>query len=958
MMSFRTRAMRPGLLAGAVMLALAPTLALAQDQAQTQTPTDLDRVEVTGSRIRGVEIENQQPILTVTRDEIERTGYVSVADLLQNISSAGAPSISRADALLSGEDVGGYYVDIRNLGATRTLVLVNGVRLGASTAGFQDLSQVPMAAIERIDVLKDGASSIYGSDAIAAVVNIITRKRYDGAEVSAQYGQYGEGDGGETVYSGVFGTGNDRGGITIAAEVMKSDPILGGDRWFSRHGNAGPDYPGSGWSPISQYGSFCDPCGDPDLSPGDPGYVDPVWKTLRDGGDPANAADYVPITPDKYANANEQMYLQTGVERKSIFTNINYDLTDRISFNGDITYNKRTTDQQIAGYPYGGAGFGTLLSADSAFNVLGRDMDFRRRLWEVPRTTRNDLDTIRFVGSLAGYFDVNDKPWDWTVTYGYNKNDSTKTGHGDASLLATAQALGPSFIDDAGTARCGAPGAVIDGCVPWNPLLPDGVPGQGSLANADVQQFLFPYFTDTGQTKSKIYSANLTGALFEMPAGDLAFAAGVERREEFGEFVPDAFAQSGNFTGLAAETTHGKYDVNEAYLEFNVPVLSDMAFAQELTLNLASRYSDYSNFGSTTNSKASFLWRPVESLALRGTWAEGFRAPSISDLYGGSGASFESYTDPCSVGVAGSVAGNSNCTNAGVSPTYVQLGQGLEACTAWPCQTPDQFTAGSNPELGPEESKSKTAGLVWSPGFVDGLDMTVDWYSYKITNAIIDDTVDRILRDCYVLGDASRCSLVTRSPGDGHITHVFFGLTNLGRLETEGWDFGVKYRLHDTAAGSFNFDWQTSYLVKSDVLGENADGDDILVGNAGETGFFRVKSSLAANWVVNDEWSATWTARYYSSFNDGCVTDRPCSDPDRFANGEPAPRNKLGSNTFHDVQVAYQAPWNATIALGVDNVFDREAAIMYSGNNVSTAFPYYPEFDIGRFGYMRYTQRF
>ncbi|MGY0559984.1 TonB-dependent receptor [Luteimonas sp. A277] len=956
-MKFRTHVVRLGVLPSAIAAALLPAVLAAQETPPAD-PTTLDRIEVTGSRIRGVEIENQQPIVTVTREEIERTGHVSVADLLQNIASAGSPAISRADALASGENVGGYYVDIRNLGATRTLVLVNGVRLGSTTGGLQDLSQIPMAAIDRIDILKDGASSIYGSDAIAAVVNIITRKRFEGAEASVQYGQYTDGDGGETIYSGVFGASNDRGGVTIAAEVMESDPVLAGSRWFSRYGNAGPDFPGSGWSPVSQNGSFCNPCSVPGLSPGDPGYVTPVWNTLRPGGNPANAADYVPITPDQYANSNLQMLLQTGLERKSVFTNINYDLTDRITFNGDITYNQRTTNQQIAGYPYQAGAFGTPLSADSVFNVLGRDIDFRRRLWEVPRTTRSELDTMRFVGSLEGYFDVNDRPWDWTVSYAYNKNDLTKTARGDASLLATAPALGPSFFDDAGVARCGAPGAVIDGCVPWNPLLPYGVPGQGSLANANLQEFLFPLYTDSGETKTKIFSANLTGGLFALPGGDLAFAVGVERREESGEFVPDAFAQSGNHTGLAAQTTRGEYEVDEAYLEFNIPLLRDVPFAQELTVNLASRHSDYSNFGTTTNSKASFLWRPLDELAVRATWAEGFRAPSIDNLFGGSGSSFEFYTDPCSVGVAGSVAGSASCINAGVPVNYVQLGQGLQPCTSWPCQTPDQFTTGSNPRLGPEESKSWTAGVVWSPGFADGLDLSLDWYSYKISNAIFDDSVNRILRDCYVLGDASRCALVTRDPDDGHISHVFFGLTNLGQIETEGWDFGLKYRTPETAFGGFNFDWQTAYLSSYDVLGQNAAGDDILIGGAGETGFFRVRSVLSTNWRVSDEWNATWTARFYSAYHDGCVTARPCSDPDRYAYGESAPRNRLGSNTFHDVQVAYQAPWNATIALGVDNVLDREASIMFSGNNVSTAFPYYPEFDIGRFAYMRYTQRF
>ena len=186
-------AMRLGLLPAAVAVALVPAIAGAQEAAPAaQEATTLDRIEVTGSRIRGVNMETQQPIVTLSREEIQKQGFTSVADVLQNLTSAGSPAISRSEALASGENVGGYYIDIRNLGANRTLVLVNGKRLGATTGGYQDLSQIPMSAIDRMEILKDGASAIYGSDAIAGVVNIITRDNYDGAEASAHVGQYSE----------------------------------------------------------------------------------------------------------------------------------------------------------------------------------------------------------------------------------------------------------------------------------------------------------------------------------------------------------------------------------------------------------------------------------------------------------------------------------------------------------------------------------------------------------------------------------------------------------------------------------------------------------------------------------------------------------------------------------------------------------------------------------------------
>ena len=230
-MNFRTPAVRLGLLPAGIAIALTPAFASAQDAAAGATT--LDRLEVTGSRIRGANMETQQPILTLTRENLEKQGYTSVADVLQNMTSAGSPAISRSEALASGENVGGYYIDIRNLGANRTLVLMNGKRLGATSGGYQDLSQIPMSAIERIEVLKDGASAIYGSDAIAGVVNVITRKNFDGAEANVYTGQYGEGDGQKQTYDFMVGFSGERGSVTMGAEYHKEDPVWARDRWYT-----------------------------------------------------------------------------------------------------------------------------------------------------------------------------------------------------------------------------------------------------------------------------------------------------------------------------------------------------------------------------------------------------------------------------------------------------------------------------------------------------------------------------------------------------------------------------------------------------------------------------------------------------------------------------------------------------------------------------------------------------
>jgi len=943
-MTHRPTAMPRGLLPVSIALALAPAFAGAQDApaADAEKATTLDRIEVTGSRIRQAEVENQQPIIQLTRQDIEQQGFTSVADILQNLTSAGSPAISRTQALASGEDVGGYYIDIRNLGAERTLVLVNGKRLGVSTSGLQDLSQVPVSAIERIEVLKDGASSLYGSDAIAGVVNVITRRDFDGVEATAYRGQYSQGDGDKQTYSLTVGTVSDRSSVTMSYEYSKEEPVFAKDRSFSATGNR---------SPISQNGSASLPCG-----PG--GAV--TWCTLTPGTDPSVLANYTPITPAQYANPNEQMFLQTGIERHSLFVSDTVNVTDDIRFRADFQYNKRTTDQQIAGYPYQSSSFGTPLSGASYFNPTpGTAVAFRRRLWEVPRTTQSNLETFRVATGFEGSFQLGEHYWDWDVGANLNRNDVTKKGHGDASLIAAEGALGPSWFNPAtNRVECGSASAKIayDKCVPWNPLAPYGDAQDGSLTgNSALQAFLFPEYTDTGRTTSKTYSANLSGSLATLPAGDLGMAVGIEHRAEDGRFVPDAFRQSGKSTGLPANTTEGAYSLDEAYLEFQIPLLADMPFAKELTVDVASRYSDYSNFGDTTNSKFSLRWRPMDGLLVRGTYGEGFRAPSISDLYGGLGGSFESYIDPCGVNApTGSVNGNAACNGAGVPVGYVQLGQGLVPCTTYPCQTPDQFISGSNPDLLPETAKNKTVGVVWSPKWVEGLDIAVDWYSYKLTNAIVDDSVNNILRDCYVLGDAARCASITRA-ADGHITGMFFGKANLGEIQTEGWDVGVNYKLPETFLGAFTINWDNSYTSKYDELAYDNAGNKIMVGGVGSEGVFRLRSNLGVNWSKGI-WGANYTARYYSGIEEACTGNGGCSDPDRYVFGRAAPVNELGGNTFHDIQVSAKLPWNGTAAIGSNNVFNHVGPTMYT--QPSSNFRYYGGFDIGRTVYLKYTQRF
>ncbi|MGH8031448.1 MAG: TonB-dependent receptor plug domain-containing protein [Luteimonas sp.] len=977
-MTFKTTKLRDAIsfaLVTSTVALVGTGVAYAQDTAPADA-TNLDRIEVTGSRIRQVDTETAQPVLLISRKEIEKQGFNSVADILQNTTSAGSPAISRTAPLTSGESVGGTYIDLRSLGPNRTLVLVNGKRLGQTNQGFQDVASIPAVAVERIEILKDGASTIYGSDAIAGVINIITRKNFDGAEANAYIGQYGQGDGQRQQYDFLMGFTGDRGSLTAGVEYTKEDPVYAPNRWFSRDaspvGDKSAPRPG-GDSGTRKEGQFS--------------YNGIDYTLRRDiqGLDPALFSSYRPIDAAiDLTFPQQQSTVYSGIERKSVFLNGHYEISDKIAFDTDVLYTDRESFARNAGYPFRSADFpqtavqedanGNIiggLDADSYFNPVGENVDFRRRGWEQPREVFNSVTTFRWTAAFSGSFELGEgKFWDWDIGSLYNQNKGTQISTGNFNKLAVARATGPSFLNADGVVQCGTAANPITlgvgggSCTPWNPLIPFGYDSPNSLGDPNVRQYLLPVGQAVSETETRNYFANISGTIATLPAGDLGFAAGIEHRQESGTFSPDSLSQTGDSTDLGQGPTGGQYSLDEVYAELQVPLLADLPGAQELSVNLASRYSDYDTFGDTINSKFGFKWKPLESLLIRGTWAEGFRAPTISDLYGGGSQSFSFYADPCD-STHGVAAGSARCLQD-VPANFRQLANTADGLSEGPTDQSDRaFDTGSNPGLTPETSKSKTLGVVWSPSFAEGLNITLDWWNVRIENTIVGDTETGVLADCYVRGIESRCSDPTGSrftrDENGVITSFRTTNINAGFVETEGYDLDFSYAM-DTDYGRFSLAWLNSYVSKNEIKIDNNQSTPPSQQNgfASLTGIvFRLRSNATLGWEQGD-WGVSWTARYYSGFKEACnfPLDR-CDLPNYTAPdflGTITPQDEIGANTFHDVQIRYNTPWNATVAVGANNVFEHYAAPAYS--TPASGYAYYGGFDIGRFVYFKYQQRF
>ncbi|QGW66309.1 TonB-dependent receptor [Lysobacter soli] len=935
-------AMRVGMLPAGIAIALAPAFAVAQEGGEQQATT-LDRIEVTGSRIKRADVETSQPIFTLTRAEIQKQGVTSVADVLQRISTNGAALNTTFN---NGGD-GSSGISLRNLGEGRTLVLVNGRRWTQGLGGSVDLNTIPAAMVERVEVLKDGASTIYGSDAIAGVVNIITRQNFEGAEAGAYLGQYSQGDGNREAYDFTIGTGSDRGNVMIGASYVKEDAVMAGDRKISA---GGPPFFG-GQSGTGFPGSFVDPSDD-------------TRYVLDSSGNP------VPYVSSVHGyNTAPDNYLLTPQERTSLFAQANYDITDNFRFKTEMLYNERISEQLLAAMPV----TGMTLDAQSYYNptnpdgqygnVLGgtaRDLiGVNRRFQESGgRSFNQNVKNWHFYGGFEGFFEIGDRSFDWDTGYRYDRTDENDLTYGLFNLANLESAYGPSFLDADGVVKCGTPGDVIAGCVPVNALGPNGAISQEAI---DYTAFTAH---DSSRVTSKSYYANVSGDIVDLPAGPLAFAAGYEHRTEDGQYDPDAFIAAGLSTGNGSKPTAGGYKLDEYYLELAVPVLADLPGAKLLDFSLATRYSDFSNFGNTLNSKFGFRWKPIDDLMVRGNWSEGFRAPTINNLYAGDSDSFESYIDPCSTH-SGMRTGQTAqlCDAQGVPANFEQPGDGSSR------QTLEPFTWSSNENLQPETSTTRTLGFVYNPSWLEGFDISLDWWKIEIENAISRPEAQFILDKCYAGTPGEQaiyCGLFSRDPnypGDPNIiTQLEMPLLNLAEYNVEGWDMTVNYKFPETSFGKFSVTWDSTYTSNWSTKATADSAEEQRQGlYLPQDPYWRIKSNLYLDWTMGD-WGATWGMRYKSGLDESCPyaggstnAEAYCSDPDRVTADGPAPRNHLGATTYHDMQVRYNTPWNATVSVGANNVFDKEPPL-------SLRAPYNqfdPQYDLpGTYYYVQYRQRF
>ncbi|WP_062537999.1 TonB-dependent receptor plug domain-containing protein, partial [Mizugakiibacter sediminis] len=775
--------------------------------ATPQKAQSLETIVVTGSRIRRVDLETANPVFAIDRAQIQQSGKLTIGDLVQE-----APSVAGAAAnpnVNNGGGDGASTVELRGLGAQRTLVLINGHRVIASpSAGGVDINQIPANLVERIEVLKDGASAVYGSDAIGGVVNIILRSNYQGAEFSADYGISDRNDGERRGFSATFGQTGDKGSVIAGINYNKFDPISSADRDYAKDAtylySGAITKIGSSRTPLAHvYLPGANPAYDPnDPSKGPkffPGTLAAQYGCssviAKPGATGSSQSDYRCYTNADSYNYQAVNLILTPQERTSAFALANYQLSDSVSAYLDVFHNKTTSQFAIAALPFDALSDGVNISAQSYYNPFGIDFgpssgyNLRTRwtgLGQRVGSFATATDTV--VGGLKG--NVGDTSWQWDAGFTYGHISQLFQFGGTVYYAGLRDALGPSFLDTDGVVKCGTPGNVIEGCVPFN-IFDQSDPAQ----TAALAKFSANPYTNVVKTLRQA-EVNANGELFNLPAGTVSLAVGSAYRKEYQRTSVDFIAQvTDPATGTCAvsqsacaSSLTGGFNVKEAYAELFVPVLKDLPFARALNVILGSRYSDYSNFGNTTNSKLAVEWRPIDDLLLRGTISEVFRAPNISELYGGFAGSAPSFSDPC-VDYSGS--GKPHACQ------YVPAGYNGSGIGQVTAVASGALAAGVN--LKPELGKSFDWGFVYDPHWLDGFSVNVDVWRIYLNDTVQALGAQTIANLCFNSDTTATpgifCNYVHRNPVSGDVLYITAPTVNLGRRDTRGVDFGFKYRL-------------------------------------------------------------------------------------------------------------------------------------------------------------------
>ena len=852
----------------AVLLAAMPVPAWAQDAAPI---VKLEKVEVTGSHIPRTEVESALPVQIITREDIDRSGATNVSELMARVSANILGANDRTSQF--SDQPGLSSINLRGIGSGSTLVLLNGRRVAnyAFDGGAVDVNSIPLSAVERVEILKDGASAIYGTDAIAGVVNIILRRDFRGVELTGYGGWTEHGGGNQKQVSLTAGYGDlakDGFNAFVTASYQKDDALAAIARPFSRTGYL----PDQGVFGINPFGTF--PANIFSFETGgiyNPSYASgcappsslPIPVDTGTGLFSACGFDSAPFTntipPAERAGAFGRAALRLGADHL-LFAEIGY---QRNTFTIQVAPTPASFFQTPAGISFYYPASGPYYPTDfAAANGLSGNLELLYRTVPLgPRIEDVTTSAWRAVVGAEGLLDG----WNYATGLAYSRNEQNET-------LRSGYVSAQGLVD-----------AMASGLI--NPFGASGPEGDALLASTELSG-------KAHWSKGTTLDFDLRGSkeVYALPAGPLAIALGIDARREklenrFADFIAAGDVMA---IGVANQAVAGSRSVQSAFVEAIVPVI------RSLEAQLAARYDHYSDFGDTTNPKIALRWQPLKTLLLRGSWGTGFRAPTLYDLFTpqqASGVTGRPFDDPVRCPVT------SSPQDCGVFfPTLT----------------------GGNPKLQPETSEQVNAGVVVEP--LKGLSLEVDYWKIN-KNQYIGTIFPYTVFANFAHWEPTN---IVRDPVDpaypdlpGPIKQVVLVNQNLGHLRTWGIDVGVKWRGPATPIGRFGFALDGTYLIEWKL---QPDGLTYVsgVGRANLSlpagPFPRWRHNASVDWDYGP-WGATLAQTYQSGYEDqNDFSQVPLPAP---------PPNRVSSYDVWDVQARYSGFKNTAIALGVKNLMDR-----------------------------------
>lgn len=768
---------------------------------------------LTGSRLRNPTWQGSSQVDIIERAEIDRAGAPGLDKILRYVPAVSGNSTS---TLISNGGDGSASVTLRGLPASNTLVLLNGRRVNAdaSGAGNVDLNTLPLALVKRVEILKDGASALYGSDAVAGVVNVITRQDVDGVHIDTYFGASGEGDH-ETQHTSLLAGRRFAGGqFTLGASYYDQNELASRDRGLS---SSSDDRPRGG---IDKRSSATVPAR---VGFGSDALI--LRSNLLDGSD---ASHFRPATIEDRFEYRAATSSIVPSRRWSGFADLRTVVSDWELFT-EVLISHNTSSTRFAPVPLF-TGFETIdlpVSADQTFNPFGVEItDIRRRMEELgDRVQSNDSRSRRVVAGIQG----NINGLDIEVLASSNRTRARQQLLGGLNAFNTQASLS---------------GDCTDPCIPLNLFGP-----AGSISE-EMAAFVRADTSTDSRSNSRALTLNLDTRAWRLPAGAVELAAGAEYREEGLRISPDSLTAAGGTLGAAnIGPTHGERTIWEVYAEAYVPLLRGSDDRTLLDLQLAGRVSHYSDFGRSSNPRIAFRWRPSPTVTLRSSYAHGFRSPTLKQLFGGTVVSFNSLNDPCA-----------------------RSGLSLPGCPTQSDSTLTQFLTrvGGDPGLKPETSRSLNVGISWTAaGLFEGLTVSLDAWRIRQRN-VVDSSAQYIINENARSGRFS--DRVARSSA-GNITNVDASLLNIGTRDLSGLDLSVVYRLRDRTFGLIDFAFNAAHIAR---FADRFDPDSPTIDQAGlftdeasggNGALPDLKANLGVQWTHRN-WTAAYTLHFVNALEE------------------------------------------------------------------------------------------